>query len=147
MLECFFHVAQVSELVCEFVLDVGFCLTKNGCRICEGIESVHFELSALGNILEHIVPDAAQIAHHLLAVRITHLCVDEGFYCALVGSDLEDLHLHAEFLHQAGVEDGLARHSAPVNRPDRIEVDLVCNGAQIVGCARIIIAVSHNPFA
>ena len=56
-----------------------------------------------------MAPDGRDIGLDLLPVLVAQFLEQERFDRSFVGADLKDLHFDAEFLHQPGEEQGLAR--------------------------------------
>ena len=94
-----------------------------------------------------LAPETVEVLQGLQPVSVGHRGTEEGFNGGLEGADLDDLHLHAEFLHRAGVVHLLGSQTFPIHPTGRVQTDSVCHGRNVVVGLTVTLGGRDDPFA
>ena len=92
------HFVGECHFVNQLLLQVVVCLFECQSFVCQLVQLFAGELARLGNFALHLLPDFIAEHSDLLAVGIAHLCQEVWFNGTLIGSYLENLHLHAHLV-------------------------------------------------
>ena len=94
-----------------------------------------------------LIPDTVQVLHGLQAIGIGHGGTEIGFYGGLEGTYLNDLHLYADLLHEAGEVHLLRGKTVPIHLSRRVEADTVGYRNEVVVGLTVVLRGSDHPFA
>ena len=108
------HLIRVCQVVNQLQTLVVCAIGQRDVAICIGIEGIGAQFSRGGHRCAGLLPQVRDHTLHLFAVGRTHFFENERFDGTFVGSDFENLRLHAHFLHEPRPEHRLHGDAVPI---------------------------------
>ena len=142
-----FHLVGIEHAIDHFLGNEGLGVVESDEIVGIDVERVDGNLTAGGDLLEYVLPNAVDIGGDLLAVGVAHVVGSEDFRGALIGAHLGELHLYAKLGHQVLQKVGLRGYAMPVQHAFGVDIHLVGHRCQIIGGLGITVAIGDNPLA
>ena len=140
------HILAIDDGIHKTGFEVLFGALQTHKTVRKGIELIDRQVTGIGYGGFVLIPDTVQVLHGLQPVGIGHGGTEIGFYGGLERTYLNDLHLHADLLHETGEVHLLRRETVPTHFSRRIEADAVGYRNEVVVGLTVVLRGSDDPF-
>ena len=148
VLDHFLDLLGIHHAVDEAGLDVVVGIGKGNDAVAgQLVQLLGRHLSAVGHVLQHLLPDALEEHGALLAVGLAHVLAGDALHRALVFSNARTLIFHANLLVESCHIHALATQSAEVYHARLVQEHRVGCRGHVIALLHVLVGKGNDPLA